>query len=46
MGEEIYAAGAYLQRRPAHIGSLAAQDMLRWLVALFILGGIVLASLS
>lgn len=46
LGEEIYAAGAYLQRRPAHIGSLAAQDMLRWLVALFILGGIVLASLS
>lgn len=46
LGEEIYAAGAYLQRRPAHIGSLAAQDMLRWLVALFILAGIVLASLS
>ena len=46
LGEEIYAAGAYLQRRPAHIGSLAAQDMLRWLVALFILGGIVLASLG
>lgn len=45
LGEEIYAAGAYLQKRPGHIGSLAAQDAMRWLVALFILGGIVLASL-
>lgn len=45
LGEEIYAAGAYLQKRPAHIGSLVAQDIMRWLVALFILGGIVLASL-
>ena len=45
LGEEIYAAGAYLQNRPAHIGSLAAQDVMRWLIALGILGGIVLASL-
>lgn len=46
LGEEIYAAGAYLQKRPAHIGSLAAQDLMRWLVALFILGGIIIASVS
>jgi hypothetical protein len=46
LGEEIYAAGAYLQKRPAHIGSLAAQDLMRWLVALLILGGIVMASVS
>jgi hypothetical protein len=46
LGEEIYAAGAYLQKRPAHVGSLAAQDMMRWLVALFILAGIILASVS
>jgi len=46
LGEEIYAAGAYLQKCPAHLGSLAAQDLMRWLVALFILGGIVIASVS
>ncbi|MBI1877870.1 MAG: hypothetical protein HYR94_06525 [Chloroflexi bacterium] len=46
LGEEIYAAGAYLQKRPAHIGSLAAQDLMRWLVAVVILGGIVIASVS
>jgi hypothetical protein len=45
LGEEIYAAGAYLQKRPAHLGSLAAQDLMRWLIALFILGGIVIASM-
>lgn len=46
LGEEIYAAGAYLQKRPAHLGSLAAQDLMRWLVALFMLAGIVIASVS
>jgi hypothetical protein len=46
LGEEIYAAGAYLQKRPAHLGSLAAQDLMRWLVGLFILAGIVIASVS
>lgn len=46
LGEEIYAAGAYLQKRPGHLGSLAAQDLMRWLVALIILGGILIASVS
>jgi hypothetical protein len=46
LGEEIYAAGAYLQKRPAHLGSLTAQDLMRWLVGLFILSSIVIASLS
>jgi hypothetical protein len=46
LGEEIYAAGAYLQQRPSHIGSLIAQDTMRWVIALFILTGILLASLS
>jgi hypothetical protein len=45
LGEEIYAAGAYLQKRPALLASLAAQDTMRWLVALVILGSILLASL-
>jgi len=45
LGEEIYAAGAYLQKRPAHLASLIAQDTMRWLIALFILGGIIVATL-
>ncbi len=32
IGEEIYAAGAYLGDQPAHISSLAAQDAMRWLL--------------
>lgn len=45
LGEEIYAAGAYLEKRPAHIGSLIAQDTMRWLIFLFIFIGIIIASL-
>ena len=41
-GEEMYAAGAYLGSKPMHIGSLMAQDTLRWVVSLVILGGILL----
>jgi hypothetical protein len=41
LGEEIYAAGAYLQKRSSHIGSLLAQDTMRWIVMIVILGGIV-----
>ena len=46
LGEEIYAAGAYLQQKPSHIGSLLSQDTMRWLVAGIILIGIIVASLS
>jgi hypothetical protein len=45
LGEEIYAAGAYLQNRPAYLASLVAQDTMRWLIGLLILGGIVVATL-
>ena len=45
LGEEIYAAGAYLQQRPSHIASLITQDTMRWVVTLFILIGIVIVSL-
>lgn len=38
-GEEIFAAGAYLSEKPTHIGSLLAQDTIRW-----ILGGLILVS--
>jgi hypothetical protein len=44
MGEEIYATGAYLQRRVSHIGSLLAQDTMRWIIFLVILGGVIAAS--
>jgi hypothetical protein len=37
IGEELYAAAAYLQGEPAHIASLQLQDILRILVALSIL---------
>ena len=46
LGEEIYAAGAYLKQIPAHIGSLVAQDTMRWLVAVVILGGVLVATLQ
>lgn len=39
LGEEVYAAGAYIGARPAHIASLAVQDILRWLAILIILAG-------
>jgi hypothetical protein len=44
MGEEIYAAGAYLEQWPSHLGSLLTQDTLRWLIFLFIIIGILAAS--
>lgn len=37
LGEELYAAAAYLQEEPAHIASLQLQDILRILVVLGIL---------
>ncbi|MGQ9501952.1 MAG: DUF6754 domain-containing protein [Anaerolineae bacterium] len=37
LGEELYTAGAYLAYKPWHLGSLWAQDMLRWLIALSVL---------
>lgn len=46
LGEEIYAAGAYLEKRPTHLGSLMAQDFVRWLIFFVILIGIISASLS
>jgi hypothetical protein len=37
IGEEMYAAKAYLQARPVHLASLRAQDVLRWLIVVGIL---------
>jgi len=41
-GEEMFAAGAYLAQKTTHIGSLLAQDALRWGVGLVILGSVLL----
>lgn len=39
IGEELFASGAYVGAGPAHEASLQAQDVLRWLAILAILGG-------
>ncbi len=46
IGEELFAAGAYLGAGKSHEASLQAQDLLRWLVILAILGGAVLKFLG
>lgn len=38
VGEEMLAAGAYLEGKPAQVASLQAQDVMRWLAALAVLG--------
>jgi hypothetical protein len=41
LGEELYAAGAYLDAGPAHLASLRMQDILRWvLIAAIVIGAI------
>jgi hypothetical protein len=42
VGEELYAAGAYLQAGPAHLASVRAQDIMRWLLVGAILLGALL----
>lgn len=42
IGEELYAAGAYVKAGPLHAASLHAQDILRWLLVLAILIGVIL----
>lgn len=39
IGEELFAAGAYVQAGPMHTASLKAQDVLRWLLIGAILAG-------
>ncbi len=42
LGEEMFAAGAYLAEKPTHIGSVLAQDAIRWGVSIVIFGGVIL----
>ncbi|MEW6287515.1 MAG: DUF6754 domain-containing protein [Chloroflexota bacterium] len=46
IGEELFAAGAYLGAGASHEASLQTQDILRWLVILAVLGGAVLKFLG
>lgn len=46
IGEEIFAAGAYLLKRGSHIASLATQDWLRTAIIVTILIGVLMSSLS
>lgn len=42
IGEELFAAGAYLNAGPLHTASLRTQDVLRWVLILAILVGAIL----
>ena len=42
LGEEVYAAPAYLDGSPAHIAAIRAQDAVRWLV----IGGIIAVAVA
>ena len=46
IGEELYAAGAYLKSGPIHIASLRAEDVLRWTFILAILVAAILKFLQ
>jgi Domain of unknown function (DUF6754) len=46
LGEELFAGAAYLGDRAAHVGSLAAQDVLRWLLIAAMLGAAALKILA
>ena len=39
IGEELYAAGAYMDAGSVHSASLTVQDILRWLIIIVILLG-------
>lgn len=45
IGEEIFAAGAYLNGTPSQQGALVTTDILRWLLILIMLGGTVVSVL-
>jgi hypothetical protein len=42
IGEEAFSSGAYLNGGPAYMGSLRAQDVLRWVIIILILLGALL----
>ncbi|MFN2297266.1 MAG: DUF6754 domain-containing protein, partial [Anaerolineales bacterium] len=46
LGEELFAAGAYLKVHPMHAASLQAQDVLRWGTIIVILAAVVASTLG
>ncbi len=46
IGEEIYAGGAYLSAKPAHLSSLFAQDVMRWLLVLGVVSAVLFRTLG
>jgi len=46
MGEELYAASAYLSREPIMTGGLKGQDFMKMLIVICILIGVILVSLG
>lgn len=46
IGEEIYASGAYLSDKPAHLSSLLAQDVMRWILVAFLVVAILARTLG
>jgi hypothetical protein len=46
IGDEFYAASAYLSREPTALGSLVGQDIAKGLIVLFVVIGSLLATLS
>jgi hypothetical protein len=46
LGEELYAAGAYLGAGAAHTASLGMQDILRWVLVVIIVIGAILKLLG
>ena len=39
IGEELFASGAYFNAGRAHLASLYTKDVLRWLIAMALIGG-------
>lgn len=46
IGEELYAASAYLSGEPRMLGSLKGQDMMKLIIALVVIAGVLAASLD
>lgn len=46
MGEELYAASAYLSKEPIMLGGLKGQDFVKMLIAIMIIVGVILVTLG
>lgn len=46
IGEELFAAGAYVQSGPMHTASLLVQDTLRWIIIIVIIIGAILKAIG